>query len=92
MDYVKLCLAKYKTFSHWFPWRAGTLECKLHRYPKFYKNIILLVGLKALGLLFHRERLVKTSSVETFSSSTPGVILCIIISDVHQFIAYCLIP
>ena len=28
--------------------REGTMDCKLHRYPKFYKQVILFVGSKTL--------------------------------------------
>ncbi len=29
--------------------KEGTLDCKLHWYPKFYNHTYLLVGLKTLG-------------------------------------------
>ena len=37
--------------------REGTLDCKLHWYPKFYNNVFLIFGFKTLGT-FNRIRVI----------------------------------
>ena len=34
---------------------GGTLDCKLHRYPKFYKPKMSLVGFKTLGTFIESD-------------------------------------
>ena len=63
--------------------------------PKFYENVFLLVCLTTSTVLIY---LLIKLSVQTFKPLfityrfTEGVILCIIIRNVHLFIGYCLIP
>ena len=35
--------------------REGTLDCKFHRYPKFYKPKMSLVGFKTLGTFIESD-------------------------------------
>ena len=74
----------------------GTLGCLLHQSPKFYYNFFFFVGLTILGTLIEFWLIGSLSWVsKRFNhklSSTEGLILCILIGDVHQFIVYCLIP
>ena len=61
----------------------------LHQSPKFYNNVFLFVDPTTYGTyydwLVHQ---VECSNVST----TKGLILCIIIWNVHQFIGHCVIP
>ena len=77
----------------------GTLHCKYHWYPKFYKNAPTFVGLKTLGTS-NKSRLVASNyncwnfltNIPTFSVCRIGARLFIIIGDVHLLIVHCLIP
>ena len=42
-------VAQFAFMFYLYSWREGTLDCKLHWYPKFYNPVILFVGLKALS-------------------------------------------
>ena len=49
---VKLLCAKVRQILDFVPGMEGTLDCKLHWYPKFYKLVILLFSLKTLATYF----------------------------------------
>ncbi len=68
--------------------RKGTLGCLLHLSRKFHNSVFLFVGLTTLKTVI--EYWLVGSLVEYPNVS--GVILCIIIRDVVQFIRHCLIP
>ena len=38
--------------------REGTMGCLLHKYPKFYNNVFIFVGLTTLGTLVNFNLLI----------------------------------
>ena len=67
------------------------MGCLFHLSPKFFNNVFVFVRLKTLGTLVNFDWLVNQVECSNVST-TEGVILCIIIRDVHEFICNCLIP
>ena len=64
----------------------------VHGYPKFYNHVI--VNSKNFGY-FHYILIVCLKQLvlcKLFYNYTVGMVLLIIIGDINQFIAYCLIP
>ena len=59
---------------------------------QFLDKIFLFVTQPLLGRLLNFDWLVHIFECPNISTTTEGVILCIIIVDVHQFIGHCLIP
>ena len=70
----------------------GTLDIKLHLYPKIYKHIVTFTGLKAINTFLDTLLVCSTFLTNKFKLQENFIYYFKGCSNVHQFIIHRLIP